>query len=232
MIFVHLTKYLIGGFYKMKKFLLAVGFLLFATILAGCITIPIGDDMLEISSDGIQFVPKDDDGSNNNNNEEYNANGEDGLENDPDHNGDSVADNENSQGEAENSEGSDESGDNNDANTATPGQECEKQDHSAIFDSIGMDLYIPECAVLQNINKSSDTVTATLELEGRDWAEVFDEFVEFANGTDYDITKEDRNIQNESGDLRYSDESGNRTWITVHQWDEDLSIWMQIPRAK
>ena len=44
----------------MKKCFLGISFLMMVTILAGCISIPIGDSILEISTDGIDFVSDDD----------------------------------------------------------------------------------------------------------------------------------------------------------------------------
>src|SRR5690625_607271 len=122
----------------MKKALIVFYLFIMISVLAACISIPIGDNVLEISSDGIDFVSGDDE-----------SDGDDHSENeasaDNDSQNEGVAEqNDESENLNENKEEVEETTENEVANADDPVGQCEKQDHSEITDTVDVDLYIPE----------------------------------------------------------------------------------------
>src|SRR5690625_7630734 len=71
----------------MKKFLLGCCLLITVGLLAGCVSVPIGDSVLEISTDGVEFVP----GDNSDTNQDNPLNVESDVDDEPEGNMEDVA---------------------------------------------------------------------------------------------------------------------------------------------
>jgi len=162
-----------------NKILLGFSFVLMVFVLAGCISIPIGDSSLEISTDGIEFVPASgEDGNNNEDNDSI----FDMFGNDNDNN-DMNANNDNDFNETNNNDNA------NDLDTDMMGQggpglgTCtEPMDHSTFFKHVDYDIWVPECAALDDrINLKSDYVSGDFEIEQADWEALMDAYADEFN---------------------------------------------------
>src|SRR5699024_10526273 len=117
------------------------------SLVTGC-SLPIGDGLLTISSEGVDFIKSE------NNEQELAEGDEDGAmpadtqtgandETDDDAELDDVA---NDSQSAEMNDSDRESNEQEGSNTNN--SNCEKQDHSRVLQQIGNDFYIPDCAVI------------------------------------------------------------------------------------
>lgn len=143
-----------------------------------------GDDVLEISSEGINFVSADEESDNN---EEIETNDSPDSENENN--------NESNENEDETFAQKDNELENNKENEPNSTNVCEAQDHSDITESIEGELYIPECAILTDISKSGGAIRASLVIEESNWEDIT---VEYLNDLGDQITRENQYISNEN----------------------------------
>src|SRR5690625_522673 len=140
----------------MKRLLLSFSFIIMAILLTGCISIPIGDSTLEISTDGIDFVSSDDGGK------EGDLTVDDGEADDT---------------PEENGEGTDEPekvDDSADATADTSGSSgnCDN-DYSELLNELPFELPMPDCAEITNISIRQNTVDSYYVVEGN-WKDIFE----------------------------------------------------------
>lgn len=188
----------------MKRFFLSLIFVATITLLAGCVSIPLGDDVLEISTDGVKLIKGNSDASGDEADEMEDT--DDTDEEDEMDEEDGVED----ENEVDEEEESDEDSD-NDEDSASGKVQGEAEggsgvtcpddfntDYSRIIDEIEHEFYFPECAGVAKMQKGN-TFTFRLLQAGGDYEDLFDEYLEFAE----DPFKEDLNLTNGTADLRF-----------------------------
>jgi len=158
----------------MKRFFLSLLMVAMITVLAGCISIPLGDDVLEISGDGVKFYKggKDDAAS-----EDEDVDLDD--ETDADDDADLEGDNEEDETDAEDSDAGD--GGTTQGTSTTQSATCPQDintDYSRLEKSLVHDFYLPECADLGRINVSGDHVDFDFKVHGGEFEAIFDEYLD------------------------------------------------------
>lgn len=185
----------------MKKLIHLLGFLCMCILLTGCISIPVGDSQLEVTKDGVEFVPNEegdeleDDGS-----EE--ADPEDVVDPEPE----TVVN-----GEQEESKPVDDQA----------SKSCD-EDYSELTERLKPGFFIPDCTVITSLSMNSKEIVANLLVEG-DWKDLSNAYKEyFANN----LHSENQNRENKSVELiayLYED-AENYTSIKVQQKAENVEV--------
>lgn len=171
----------------MRKLLLGVTLIIVMSMLAACMSIPIGDSTLKISSDGIDFVP----------NDKGETNQEDDAETAVDENAaEDVAAAEN---DMTNENGVENDVETSDLTNQKIDENCAPQDHSDITDSIQGDFYIPQCAEIVEVKKNEGSVTGVLMLEDIDWDEVYGTYIDVLGDQ---VSSESKEVQSEKGNIK------------------------------
>lgn len=195
-------------------------FTLMLTFLIGILTacsIPIGDGVLIVSSDRIDFIK--DDVNENPNDEAVDVNsGEGGPSTTPDVNEEEFGDDDGAMPEGVNAEDFDPASENSNSASAN---NCEKQDHSAILNDIGGDFYIPECAIVTKQDFSDRKTTAGLDLPDANWQEVAEEYKAFFS--DKDINEQvDFNSKVAQLRFKYDEQYSMSSTIKVEQKEDGI----------
>src|SRR5690625_1177431 len=115
----------------MRKIFIAYSFV-FIFLLAGCVSIPIGDSVLEISTDGVNFEE---------------ADGEEEADSDNEAIGDVLEE----AGDEEVISNEEEQEGDIEENTEASASQCEAHDNSRLTNDLTPSFYIPDCAVLTSI---------------------------------------------------------------------------------
>lgn len=188
----------------MKRFFLSLTLVAVMILLAGCVSIPLGDDVLEISTDGVKLIKGDSDAAGDEADKTEDVdNDEDGIDEEDE------VDNEDEVDEED--EGDDDS-DADDDKTSTSGKaqgEVEggsdvtcpddfNTDYSRIIEEIDHEFYFPECAGVAKMEKGN-TFQFRLLQAGGDYEDLFDEYLDFAE----EPFREDINLTNGTADLRF-----------------------------
>lgn len=184
----------------MKRKFPVLSLLLFTIVLTGCISIPFGDKVLEISMDGVEFVTQEEGGAlaDNNVNEELN-NLEDETTNDTEAEGDV----ESSQDDAV--------------------KNCEEQDHSTVTEDLPVGFFIPDCALVTSVSKNSHGIDAYFTVEEGDWQDVFNAYKEFF-GDSLNQERQDPASGKAELDASLYENPNNYTIIQIEQLEEDVQI--------
>ncbi|WP_058306302.1 hypothetical protein [Gracilibacillus massiliensis] len=195
----------------MRKFLIGLCLFIMTGLLVGCVSIPLNDGVLKMSSEGIEFVNNESDENNSESDETNNVNNE----------SDEQA--EQTEETDENTEGSDsvQSEENEEATSDAKPSACEEQDYSDVTDSIDAEIFIPNCAIINSVNKNSSYVSADFIVEPGDWEEILNEYKEFLGEK---VQGENKNIQSQFVrlDAVLSDEG--RSQITIQQDEENVGL--------
>lgn len=198
----------------MKKTL--IGFSLFAMIilLAGCISIPIGDNVLKISTDGIEFVDGEGNMDEAAGDEEEDAEEEESDEAESD---------ETDEAESDETDEADETKD-ADSSAKSSKSGCQEEDHSSVTDVLVPGFYIPECAVLESVSKDSTSLTAGFSVPGADWKDIFNEYKEYFGDN---LDSESENPQSGSGEMYayiYPGDDSNYVRIRIDQNEDYVAL--------
>lgn len=160
----------------MRRLMLTLSTVFMLCFLAGC-SLPIGDGLLTISSEGVDFIKGE------NNEKDLAEDDEDGaipaVTETEDSADDVDKEQDNEANDSQSGEMNDANGDaeaNEDKQTSSSHNNCEKQDHSRVLQQIGNDFYIPDCAVITSQTFSENDVTIYLDLPDADWEEVADDY--------------------------------------------------------
>ncbi len=202
---------------KKKLFLgLSMAFMVF--VLAGCISIPIGDSVLEITTDGVEFVTSDDAGNGDDNNVSMDENNNDDFDMTND-NGENANGNENSDGSGQSDSSNDGS-----MSASSSGFCTSTEDHSFFTKHVNGEFYIPECAVLTDVKNNDHESDGYFEVPGATWDQVHDAYIE-AHGDQF--TKEDVNISGSSAYLQidFGNETGLR--VDINQGEEQVNLFLR-----
>jgi len=208
----------------MKKFLLGCCLLITVGLLAGCVSVPIGDSVLEISTDGVEFVP----GDNSDTNQDNPLNVESDVEDEPEGNmGDmeepeEFADN-------ENSEEPEESTNNEEASTITSDRQCDEQDYSEVTNNIDVDFHIPECAILLKVTKGDNRIDASLNIEDEDWKTILEEYRDYFGD---EIYSENVDLGGESAELKADFSDGHNADIRIYSREGYVELWFRINKPE
>lgn len=204
----------------MKRMTVGICLIVITIFLAGC-SIPFVDELLEMSTE---------ENSSKNNEDNSSENGSNGEENDVTNNNELEEDGDEAQAKfgGEN-EGKSQSTDNNESqannkiDTNEKGEQCEAQDHSEVIDLIEEDFHIPECAILTNISKTANDLTASFIIENGKWDEVFIEYTDFFADN---IHEDSKNIQQEIGEIiaYLLPEQEGRVRLVIRQGNETVDI--------
>lgn len=194
----------------MRSYILILITLLTITVLAAC-SIPIGEGEISISSDGITF-------SENNASDSEEVENESAVpvttaeENELNDTGDedAVVDEKNDE-PTEQNESADEI--------------CDEQDHSALINNIGEDIYIPECAVIQSQSLSSDTTSAQLEIPNSNWEEIAKEYREALSKYGF---KEDSDFNSDSIIFRFKPEEDIFSTSIINIQQDENAVRLSI----
>lgn len=188
----------------MKRWIHVFMIMTMIVMLSGCFSIPIGDGVLEISTDGIDFVGKDEEKEmDQTESEEVDV----FAEEEEDATTDEITE------ETANQETNDDEKTTNN---------CEEQDLSAITDSLMEGFFIPDCAALMSVSKTTNSLDADLSVEG-DWQAVYNGYKEYFSDK---LISESQNPSEKSGDLQatlYDDEQAY-TYIQVSQSEDTVSL--------
>lgn len=219
----------------MKRMTVGICLIVITIFLAGC-SIPFVDELLEMSTE---------ENSSKNNEDNSSENGSNGEENDVTNNNELEEDGDEAQAKfggenegksqsADNNHDGDEneqpsSTDNNESqannkiDTNEKGEQCEAQDHSEVIDLIEEDFHIPECAILTNISKTANDLTASFIIENGKWDEVFIEYTDFFADN---IHEDSKNIQQEIGEIiaYLLPEQEGRVRLVIRQGNETVDI--------
>lgn len=194
----------------MRKLLLGVTLIIVMSMLAACMSIPIGDSTLKISSDGIDFVP----------NDKGETNQEDDAETAVDENAaEDVAAAEN---DMTNENGVENDVETSDLTNQKIDENCAPQDHSDITDSIQGDFYIPQCAEIVEVKKNEGSVTGVLMLEDIDWDEVYGTYIDVLGDQ---VSSESKEVQSEKGNIKAVFSNNTSANIKLEQKDTAVKIW-------
>lgn len=190
----------------MKKSIYFLSFFYVSILLAGCISIPFGDNVLEISTDGIEFVD----------NQEGDEPGEQEVMEEL------RAEEEIDLSEEVSSDLEVKDG-NSDSDSEEPKNSCEEQDHSTVTDDLVPDFFIPDCALLTNVSKDSNGLDAYFTVKGGDWQEIFKAYKEFFG--DF-LNQERQNPASQDAELSATlyDNPDDYTIIQINQGDEEVSL--------
>lgn len=203
----------------MRKVTYFISFLALALLLAGCITIPVGEDTVKISANGVEWLTNDEEGQEEAIEDTAEETGHEEVAVEPESTNEQAEPT--NQEEETNDEPSEE--ESNDASTgATTTSQCEEQDHSAMTDHLVPNFYIPECAELTDLSKDKNSLTAHLTVEG-DWQEVFQAYQDFFGDQ---LSSENQNISGKTVRLTaylYEDTDAY-TQIDINQSDEHVKI--------
>lgn len=207
-----------------KKPFLGLSLTLMAIVLAGCISTPIGDSTLEISTDGIDFVPAD------SKNENLNEVGgetevfgvENGSEtyvnNDEDMNANNVSNDVNNDNDADEL-------DTEMMGQGGPGEVMcdEPEDHTAFTEHFDYDYYIPECAILYKVKDRASSVRGFFIIENADWGQINEEMVEYFIDVE-EKTYEDSGIQEQYANYKLKLSNGGKARVYIEQKETDVYL--------
>lgn len=231
----------------MQKYFLGFYFIVIVSFLAACISIPIGEDTLKISSDGVEFIEGDSNHNENNNNndngnnlvidETNNINNDhennvdndnDGIDDEDNNDNNEIIDSDlpenntdNADNEANSEDHSNNDSDNNASASVSP-EGCEVQDHSLAYDEMGGEMYIPECAILTDVNKHDNTITVNYLLEGGEWDKVFTAYEEYIGKEN--ISSGQRNLIKETSQIRGTMDNEAEVTLDIYQTDEGVEV--------
>ncbi|MBO1005307.1 hypothetical protein [Pseudogracilibacillus auburnensis] len=191
----------------MKKLIHLLTILSMSIILVGCISIPFGDDVLKISTDGVEFV-----------NEEKNELEEEEVTEaqeevgEPDGEIEETVNDATHETEEENTETDSDN---------TP-QQCEEQDYSAIMNDLQEGFFIPDCALIESVTKNELELQAYLTAEG-DWQDIFTDYQTFFGSS---IDEESQSPASGTARLKaFQDKTANiYTVIELTQKEEFVQI--------
>lgn len=194
------------------------------SLVVGC-SLPFGDGLLTISSEGVDFIKHEE-------NKENLAEGDDNAampaatetdtedtekQDEIDDSNMGLNDEENGSKTSEKNDTNEEANENEE--TGSNNNNCEKQDHSRILQQIGNDFYIPECAVITSQSFSQKEVSVYLDLADAYWEDLADDYRDklpqegFSDSTDFENQKT----------LIYFKQDGedsNSSYITIQQDDK------------
>lgn len=191
----------------MKKWLIGMVLLVIVTVLTGC-SLSFVEELLS---------------SNDNENNVIEEN-TDNQENDPLNNAN--IDNMNNNGEDANHNlneaginNSDDDGNNENEKSETPNQfeACEEEGHDKVLDRIDAEFFLPDCAVLTNINRKDVGFSAYLEIENGNWEEIGNAYIEVYEDK---IVNERINIKDERIILKIAFEENHSIELDIKQHDE------------
>jgi len=222
-----------------RKLIFGLSFSLMAFVLAGCITIPIGDNVLEISTDGIEFVSDDssDENADENNDPSDNSNA-DNNNNNNNKNDDMNSNNDDANGNNddlnENNDHMNNTGEAPDASNITTGgkggpadSNCEQaMDHTPFTKHVNYDLYIPDCSELKNVQTQSRYIVGYFLLEDADWEEVYEDYMAFYE-SDGEVTRNESDLQGQEGHLRANLPDDGTSRVSIFQL-KDGSVEIQL----
>ena|SRR5690625_3142587 len=171
----------------MKRFLLSLLMVAMITFLAGCISIPLGDDVLEISGDGVKLYKGgkeeaiedegNDDGEDNNENDDVNLNDEANADDEVDSEN-NADENESNAEESTKGMGTTSQG----ALITTPNATCPEElntDYSRLEKFFVHEFYLPECSDLGRVNMDEDSISFKFNVHDLDFEEIFDEYLDY-----------------------------------------------------
>lgn len=186
----------------MRRMYQMISLLALSTLLTACISIPIGDQTLEISTDGINMVSNDE---------------KDDTEEDV------AAEGEGKETDGETAEQNDSDGNvtkekNQTDDSQTAAKNCGEQDYSPIKDDLEPGFYIPDCAVLTSVEKAKSGLYAYFEIEGGNAQEIFKAYQDYFGDK---IQSENQNIS--SGIYEINANEGN-TLINLEQYEDHVNL--------
>lgn len=201
----------------MRKLLLILFSMVVIGMLSGC-SIPIGDGVLTISSDGIDFISGEGD-------TEFAEDDSDVLMNTPDEDMSQEEDEAEDQSDFDNEAAQmDENNQAQQPETAASSGMCNNpQDHSSLLNNIGEPFYFPECAVIKSSSLSTSVTDAELEIPNSNWQDVAAEYREELSS--YDVT-ESSNFENESVSFSFKldEEYWGTTNVNINQEENNVRL--------
>ena len=203
----------------MRKITSVISFLAMALLLAGCISIPVGEDTVKISANGVEWLTNDEGGQEEAVEDTAGETDHEEVAVEPESTNEQA---EPASHEEENNDGLSEEESNDSSNEATITSQCEKQDYSAVTDHLAPNFFIPECAELTDLSKDKNSLTAYLTVEG-DWQKTFQAYKDFF---DDKLSSENQQISSQTARLTaylYEDMDAY-TQIDIDQRDEHVMI--------
>lgn len=214
----------------MKRLFLSLSLIAMLTLLAGCISIPLGKDVLEISTDGVKLIKGD---SSEEAEEDDSTDDEEVDEEDATAEEDETAD-ENETEEDDGDNASESSADTTQASANVTCPEDINTNYDEIIKVLEDDFYFPECADVKSISHGNDSFRFDLYQEGGNYEDLFNEYLEF---TGEQVNHRDVNYGREMANLRFyldpDTETGDIS-IDFTQRDEgvDMEFNYRIPQPE
>lgn len=189
----------------MKKIFYFSCLLALSLLLVGCMSIPVGDQTLKLSTDGVELVENEGEEVQENPIEEENPSVDEAekAEGDEKQSTEEQVDKEQSVIEEDQEDVDKEQADRVQENKGEKEREekenrqCVEQDLSLLTEELVEDFYIPACAELTNVSKSNQRVDAYVKVEG-DWQETAQAYKKYFGDR---ITSENQNISDKAANL-------------------------------
>ena len=175
----------------MKRFLYSIALIVTILLLASC-SIPIGDDVLNISTDGVKFIKGDSDETKT----ADEAIDEEDMEDEADEPEEADG---NDEDETEGKQPTDQGQKTADSANITCPEDI-NTNYDEIIKVLEDDFYFPECADVKSIRHGGDRFRFDLYQEGGNYEELFNEYLEF---TGEQVTNRNVNYSWETADLRF-----------------------------
>lgn len=214
----------------MKQIVYLVFLFVLSIALVGCMSIPVGDQTLKLSTDGMELVENEGEEAQENPAEEKQPVIEEmeQVEDDQKQSTEEQVDKEKMISEEENEEDVDEEKDNEAQRNEDEKEsrekvkrQCMEQDLSLLTDELVEGFYIPACAELTNVSKSNTHVDAYVKVEG-DWQDTTQVYKEYFGDR---MTSENQNISEKSANLIADfGESEGKAEVRISQDGEFVSM--------